>query len=77
VPAVLLQADYESELRHRHHDRDPAQHDDDGDGTPRRTAAADPRTQLHQPALHRCLRPRVRHETGSLGPWVTGSRSAS
>ena len=67
VPAVLLQSDYEPELRHHNNDRHPAQHDDDGDGAPRRTSAADQHSQLHQPTLYRRLRARVRHETNWVG----------
>ena len=76
VPAVLLQADNEPELRHRHHDRHPTQHDDDGDGAPRRARAVDGGTQLHQPALYRRLHPRVRHETGSQDHEQMGTSAA-
>lgn len=67
MSAILLQTDNKSELRHCHNDRNSTQHDDDGDGAPRRTSATDAGPQLYQPTFHRRLRPRVRHETGSPG----------
>jgi len=63
VSAILLQADDEPELRHRHNDRHLAEHDDDGDGASQRAGATDAGPQLHQPAVHCRLCSRVRYGT--------------
>lgn len=58
----------ESEVRHFHHDRDTAEHDDDGDRTLRTTSAARGRALHHQPDIHRHLHARMRHEDHRRAP---------
>jgi len=64
-----VRAGDQPEVRHLHHDRDPAQHDDDGDRALRAASAARGRALHHQSDLHHHLHARVRdedHRTATL-----------
>jgi len=64
VPAVLFRVGNKSEVRHRNHAGDSAEHGNHVDRALRRAAAVDRRSALHQHHLHCRFHARVRHQAG-------------